>query len=934
MRHRHWYAAIAMACAGCASTIDNTSPTIREALDRRAPDPEELTIEASPQIETNPEMALENYREILELQPESSMKAETLRRIADLQIEVEETEIGTDEETIEQSVEIYRQLLRDRPDDPDNDRVLYQLARAYQNLGETERSIDTLAELQNRYPDSSYTSDSHFRRAELLFGVNRLSEAAAEYRRVMALGDATPFHEAAQYKLAWSLYKQSDYEAALGELFTILDRELPAGEISEPQAALDAAADGKRELVRDVLRVTGLSFAAMGGGGAVNDYLSRHPEPDYFPLLYRSLGDQLIEQQRYSDAAEAYAAFVQRNGNHPLAPSFQASVIDAYQRGGFAELIIREKERYANTYDPRAPYWKGRPVPEDVMTALRSHFEDLAKYYHSLASDDPETQGGNYLTAASWYRRLLDVFPQDDQVAETNFLFAETLFAGGRTLDAAEQYTRTAYDYPPHARSAEAAYAAVLAYQKNAAEVAPAERAAALRLAISSSRRFAEAHPQHPQAMAALTRAAEDAFEIEDYPLAVEIAQSVLDAQPPAAEPLRRTALAVAADAEFTQGNYPQAERAYATLQQLVPPQEAAEHRRVTEQLAASIYKQAEAARARGDARAAVEQFLRVGRVTPQASVRANADYDAAAVLIEIEDWNAAAQVLEGFRSRFPQHEFADDADKKLAISYERSGQPLQAALAYRRIAERRSEPQEVRREAAWKTAELYEQAGRRGEAAAAYERYVRAYPQPLDLALAARRQLIDIHRSSGDGERYRYWLSDFVDAEAGAGAARTDATRLEAARAALELGRLDAERARAMRLSLPIEQSLPQKRAAMQAAIDSLSRAAAYGFAEVTTAATLQLGDLYRAFARSLMDSERPRELDALALEQYELLLEEQAYPFEEKAIEWYETNLQRIRRGIYDESVRKSYQALVEMAPSQYQKRMRAEDFYDELR
>ena len=70
------------------------------------------------------------------------------------------------------------------------------------------------------------------------------------------------------------------------------------------------------------------------------------------------------------------------------------------------------------------------------------------------------------------------------------------------------------------------------------------------------------------------------------------------------------------------------------------------------------------------------------------------------------------------------------------------------------------------------------------------------------------------------------------------------------------------------------------------------------------------------------------------LALEQYDLLLEEQAYPFEEKSIEWYETNLKRIRKGVYDKSVKKSYDALVDIAPGQYAKRMKAEEYYDALR
>ena len=75
-------------------------------------------------------------------------------------------------------------------------------------------------------------------------------------------------------------------------------------------------------------------------------------------------------------------------------------------------------------------------------------------------------------------------------------------------------------------------------------------------------------------------------------------------------------------------------------------------------------------------------------------------------------------------------------------------------------------------------------------------------------------------------------------------------------------------------------------------------------------------------------MDSERPANLDALALEQYELLLEEQIFPFEEKAIELFETNANRAAEGIWDEWVEKSYAELASLMPARYAKREQGED------
>jgi len=62
--------------------------------------------------------------------------------------------------------------------------------------------------------------------------------------------------------------------------------------------------------------------------------------------------------------------------------------------------------------------------------------------------------------------------------------------------------------------------------------------------------------------------------------------------------------------------------------------------------------------------------------------------------------------------------------------------------------------------------------------------------------------------------------------------------------------------------------------------------------------------------------------------------LLEEQAFPFEEEAIELHEKNAQRTTDGIYDEWVRKSLTALVELLPGRYAKAEIGETFVEAIR
>ncbi|HZP11600.1 MAG TPA: tetratricopeptide repeat protein [Nevskiaceae bacterium] len=923
----------ALVVAACSSGLKDTGTPIKELSKQKAPAPQKLPIQKSAPVEVSPESAEENYRKILELAPDVETKAEAMRRLADLQIQVDES--GTSDpkksaQVQQDSINLYNQLLTEKPDDRNNDRVLYQLSRAYQNTGHEDQAVEALGRLEKQFPDSQLIGDAHFRRAELLFHLQRFDEASTEYKTVMDMGGRTAFFEPAQYKYGWSLFKQSQYEPALVVFCQILDRELPPGVGANPQIALAAVDQGKRDVAKDALRVAGLSFAALGGGEAVNEFIQRKGEPRFFPLLYNALGEQLAEKQRYTDAAKAYGAFTEKYPMHPLAPSFQSRVIKTYADGGFSELVVQEKEKFATTYDPSAPYWNGRaPLPE-VMSELRGHLDDLAKFYHARAQANPQTNKGDFVTAANWYRRILKAFPNDPKNPETNFLLAESLYDGGQTMEAAKEYTRTAYEYPAHARSAEAAYAAVLAYQRNTKEAA--DHAAALRLEIDNSKRFAGAFPNHEQVLPVLTRTALALFEIKSLDEATQVANQVISA-PKATPDLKRQAWSVVADASFQQKRYPESEVAYTNVLQLTSPTDAG-RKTIVEQLAASIYKQGEAARSANDLRTAVNHFLRVGKVVPEASIRPTADYDAAAGLITLQDWPTAANVLEGFRANFPKHQLIPDVDKKLAVVYEKDNRPHEAAGAYQRIAARTSESPDIRREASWQAATLYDKSNDQPQTVASYEFYIKNFTQPVDRALDARVRLAEIYKGNGDQRNYLRIQQDFIAADAFAGAERSDKSKTLAARASLELGRNDVAAANAISLTQPLNKSIAAKKVALEKAINTLSRAAGYGIADVTTAATYEIGALYQAFSRALLDSERPKKMTTAQLEQYSLLLEEQSFPFEEKAIQAHESNLRRISQGVYDDWVKKSQLALAGLAPGKYSKREQGDEAYEALK
>ena len=880
-------------------------------------------------------LARDSYRTFLDLVTDDpDLRAEALRRLGDLELEATEAaQLADNIESLESNqydnaVTLFQRLLEAYPDFRRNDTVLYQLARAYEIGGQTDAALEVLDELVTRFPKTALLDEVQFRRGEMLFLRKRYNDAEMAYQVVRQHGDTSRFYEQALYKLGWSQFKLAWHADSLEPFFQLLDRKLDDVDIGEGEARLASLGRAERELVEDTFRVLSISFSYMQGAASIDEFLGANGGRPYGYVIYRNLGNLYLEKERYVDAAKTYEAFVKHDSNHPKAPLLQAQVIEAYKQGGFPSLVLDGKRAFVERYGMDTEFWtlNRRENNAKVEEYVRSNLIDLAQYYHAEAQRDGKQN--DYSQAANWYRKYLAYFPDDEDSANTNFLLAEILFESGDFEQATLEYERTAYAYVDHGKSAEAGYAAILSYRRHEESLAGEAKLKWHQQYLDSGLRFADTYPGHPESGAVLTTIAEDLFAQRQFDLAIAVGQSVVGKQPPVKAPLIRTAWTVIAHSLFDLDNFAEAESAYYQLRTVTPVDDMAADREIKDRIASSIYKQGELARDAGDLEKAVSHFTRLGQVVPDSDIRPTAEYDAAAALINLEAWDRASVVLQKFRRDYPTSEYADDVTRKLAVSYLESGESQQAAAEFERIAAAGSSTDEERREALWKAAELYENSAVTNAEQRVLNRIITLFPNPLAESIEARYRLLQIAESSGNEADRVARLQDLVAVDATAGPQRSDRTRYLAARASLELAEPVRQRFEVVRLTQPLADSLKVKKSLMEDVIAAYTAAADYSVAEVTTAATYRLGEVYETFSSDLMDSDRPDALDAEALEQYELLLEEQAFPFEEKAIELYQANTSRAPEGVYDEWVEKSFDRLAGLMPARYAKKERSED------
>jgi cellulose synthase operon protein C len=913
--------ALGMTLAGSAVAADKSGAATLKDLPKR-----QVVIRQDAPADSNAGKAMDNYRRFLELQKtDPALRAEALRRLGDLslesgELERMETEVSRVDLGGAEAIRLYSLLLKAHPDYPRNDQVLYQLARAYETTGQTDKALATLDEVVGRFPQSREIAEVHFRRGELLFSSQRYRDAELAYAEVTRRGPGA-FYQQGLYKQGWALFKQNLNEESLPLFARLLDVKLRDASAARGFRPLETLPRADREIVDDTMRVMSVAFSYQDGIEPLNRFVDRIGKPPYSALLYARLGDLYVEKQRYQDGAATYRAFVAREPNNEFSPGLSTQAIEAYRKGGFAQLVLEGKREYVENYNLGTTFWQGRERGKypQIVAEIKTHLTDLAAYHHAQAQKGKRVD--DYAQAARWYRLQLESFPQDPEAAQINFRLADVLYEGGQFGAAVEEYERSAYAYPAGPDSAKAAYAALSAYQKQEALLPEVARAAWKLRSIESGVKFAQTFPQHPDGAGVLTRATQDLYTAKNLPRAIEVANILVALSPPATAAQRRIGLGVIGQSRFDLGQYPEAEQSWLQARELAAG-DAALQKSLTEQLAVTVYRQAEAKRTAGDATGAVTDFLRVASVAPGTAVVETAQYDAAAELIKLKDWPRAIGVLESFRRDYPKSKQQSDITQKLAVAYMEAGRADAAAMEFERIADAKDQTPAVRLEALVIAADQMEKTGNAARTIALLERLVAEYPAPLAERIETRQRLADYAATAGNKERLAYWQREIIKADASAGAARSDRTRSLAARASLALAAPARDSFRALKLASPLSRSLAAKRRALEAALGGYKTAAAYNIAEVTTQASFEIAELYRQLGADLIASERPKSLSADALEQYGLLLEEQATPFEEQAIALHQANAAHARDGIFDDGVKASYVALAGLLPARFGK------------
>ncbi len=856
-------------------------------------------------------------------------RVQAATRIAELQLSIENDKQGIEqteqfEASIRNTIKLLEDALRDFPDAVDNDHSMYQLAKAYDQIAETDKAIGILEKLVTQYPSSPYYIESKFRIAENAFINGLYFKAEDAYTDVLRNSDNEVFFEKALFKRGWARYKQELYADALDDFYDAIYRHNFA-----PKYKLDRA---EAELFDEYFRGVGLAFSYIGGTDAIYAYHSERRDPIYVYYTYYTVAQMFLKQERYTDAADAFKGYVIHYPKKEHAVEASIAMTNIWKQAGFFNRYVASFEDFYKRYGSHSKYWQQSGIErkelQDKLATenIRENIVLLASHFHNqyLKSSKP----ANFTAAQAWYERYLKDYQAYARQDKINQLYAELLKRNGNDQRALTYYELAAFD-GDIVLDKDSAYASLFLTNKLYQKAAPEQRPELLDKYLNYANLYAQLYSNEKRTSQVVQNAVQLSAKAGLRDRVIELASALPNGAP---KNIENEVRLLKAQAYFDLKNYEEAELIYQDL--LANPELTGKNLTdLTNKLAVTLYKQGESFKQNNQGDLASKYFLRIYHELPNSELAPTATYDAIALFMQNQQWDKAINYLNAFKESYPNNPYQSDVAKKLSVAYLKSNRGLDAAREFEKLSDYVSNEEE-KMAAQWQAAQLYYEKDQLESALRAFKEYAHTYKRPFAQNMEAMNYLTEIYQKLGERNKKIFWLNKIVQADNKAASnLKSDRTQYLAAQAAFNLAYLRRDEFASIRLRIPLAKSLKLKKKAMQDSVKLYGKAATYGHAEFVTQSTMAIAEIYQDFAKALMESERPKNLNDEELEQYNILIEDQVFPFEDKAIEFYETNVKRIAGGVYDQSVAESIKRLKTLFPARYARAPKVEPFVTSL-
>ncbi len=846
------------------------------------------------------------YRSLIEKYPDNrnNIMAEASFRLAELLFESERERIRKIIDTrgfegeltpdFSEAIEAYSAVVNRFPDHPLVEDALYGLAYCYTEQGYTDLAADGYYRLIELYPGTRYALEINMRLGEYYFENNDLERAKSHYRAVIDTRDPE-YLDKAYYKLGWCLYNQERYSDAIDSFFALLDLDITR--VRDPDS-----------LVGESIEIIARSFAESSGTPGLTRRLASRTWDSRSSTLLLNLADLYKERSLYPEAVGTYRTYIKHYPAGKELPEVLAHLGESYHTRGDPLSALELSERSPDLLGPESPYYSKLSEEEKQKTRslILESLEESAdrRRARALAGGSESDLHRARINIDIYFR-----FAGDEVPCRVRFLL-------GTVQSELRSYPDTVVTLnglsarEECSQWAERSSLMAIDFQ---VEIYEEKKEVDIAMFTASVDHLADAAPENPGMSKAVLALGEIATNLSMYPDARSHFSRVIRHHSATAESAR--ARVMMARTFFHEGNYRQAAAWFKEAWRKSPKTEdGLEAKRLH---IYSLFKEAGKLSKQNQVTAAAGKFENIYRSFPDVDVAQTSLYNAGKLYRQLGLEMKATDLFEELAAAHEESKLARDALKMSVLILEALGDPGRAAEDAHVLADRTAGEERAR--SLIKSADLFSTAGLHEKAANIREIFTREYPDPAQRMVKQTFRMGTDLETAGKWDHaaavYRKVIANY-SSEPG-----STAISGFAARAQLRLAEKAYRRYVDIKIVPPVERTVERKRKLLQSVIKHFVDAGSYRIADVITASNYYIGRSLELFKDEILGSPNPPGLSGPEAEEYRMLLQEMAYPFEEKALSAYRVNITRSQKlQLLDPWIEKSFARMALLAPWAY--------------
>jgi tetratricopeptide (TPR) repeat protein len=386
----------------------------------------------------------------------------------------------------ENAIKYYTRMKKDYPDYSKIDEILYYLAYEYEQSKDLERARNVYLELIEKAPNSPYVPNAYLAFGELFF-VEAMGDPSKWALAESAYKEVTKYkppqnkvYGYALYKLGYVYWNSGEYAQAIQEFKNVIEygdkfADMPNAKLIQKSARRDIipvyAVAGKASKAFNF-------FRPLSGDSGGSQELTLQ--------MLRDLGISYFDTGHYDEAITLYRDLMARDKGDQFC-EYQVLISQAVQAisGSDKVAIRKELDNMLGVYDR---FKKDEHAAESQLNCANRTAEllsETAMSWHMESVGDGSTRGTNdpktMDLAAYLYQKVVDNFTQEEfskfsfprivkedwpNIYKIRYAMADLLYVQQRWEDCGPAFDAVVDENPQSAEAPQAAYAAVLCYQK------------------------------------------------------------------------------------------------------------------------------------------------------------------------------------------------------------------------------------------------------------------------------------------------------------------------------------------------------------------------------------------------------------------------------------------------------------------------------------